>query len=278
MNVQDLVEAEQEAMTMVGHIVWSFEDTCATAMLNQFSQPVVQTKRAPRLNATNPQDDESDPRETDDTNELILKYYQQTMSQVTEFAQTILFSVLFYKWAESRNGTTSTSPSKWKETLPDILRQATRAKANRILYSLLRITRLRLDALDHVYDALHRAEQLTYEYIARKGDNVLSPYIGHTEQRAAFARLEDDAVNFVNRQILTQLKLHQEHANQELYNAMTDIINTSIENTEYCQRLHEWAQSSVAFSNVTTGAKRVDDSSETSATELAEDLSESNTF
>ena len=274
-GVQDLIAAEQDVMTMVGYIVWSFEDNCTSTIWDEFCQPLHKRKAA-LLNATNPH--ENDEEVCIDTNELLKRYYQKTVLQVAEFTETILYSTLFYKWAETQNGTASTAPSKWKESLPNDLRQATRSKANRILCSLTKITRLRLDALDHLYNALRRAEQLAYGYIQRKGDNILNPYISEEEQQATLDRLEEDAINYVNRQVLTQLKMHQQHANQELHNTMTDIINASLENADYCQRLHRWAERTVSLSNIAPrpisfcGEK----SSETSVTETVEDGSCSN--
>ena len=202
-NIQELIKAEEEVMTMVGHIVWSFEDTCSSSIFTEFYRPL-NHHRPGRADTTNPQlhDDESDEHCVEDANKILTRYYEQTMLKVSEFTQTILYSILFYKWAESRNdGTVSSPPTNWRDSLPNHLRRATQQKANRIISSLMGITRLRLEALGHVYDALHVAERLAIGYIQRRGDLVVDPSIGANERQATLNRLEDDAVNYVNRQI-----------------------------------------------------------------------------
>ena len=256
-QVQDLIEVEEDAMTMVGHLVWSIEDTCNDTIMVELVRPLDgdEVRQSATFSTrdhagdTNPQDNDKQMEpQSADINEILKTYYHQAKVQVTEFTETILYSILFYKWAEANDGNVPTSPTKWKQRLPDKLRRLTRAKASRIVASLFEITRLRLEAIDHIYLALRRAEQLTYEYIQRKGDRILHPDAGDERQRAELTRLENDALNYATRQMTTQLKLYQPAANDELYITVTDLINTSLENLDYCKRLHRWASDSVRFS------------------------------
>ena len=237
-----MLQKEEDTMTIVSHLVWSMEDTCHDTIEAEFSRPAnEQTNNV----ATTSAQVEDETIHSVDTIEVLENYFEQTTRRVAEFTETLLYSILFLKWAESNNGTTSTSPSKWKESLPDELRRATRAKANRMVNKFAGLTRIRLAAIDHVYFALQRAEQLTFQYIQRKGDRILDPSSGDDEQEVEMGRMETDAVNYVNRQMRTQLEMHQTRANEEMFEMLTDEIDESIENTEYCEWLHNWAEATV---------------------------------
>ena len=103
---------------------------------------------------------------------------------------------------------------------------------------------MKVKALHHMCAPLERAEQLSYQYMQRKGDRILI-MDGTRQQRAELERMESDAVNYVHRQIRTQVIMYQKQANKDLYDTMMDCIYESIENEKYYLSLQHWAESAV---------------------------------
>uniref|UniRef100_A0A7S3KXJ9 Uncharacterized protein n=1 Tax=Amphora coffeiformis TaxID=265554 RepID=A0A7S3KXJ9_9STRA len=250
-----LLKAEKEAMATAGHLVWSVQDICMEYIEGHFRPPPQDANGYRRIVADKDQS-------MHDTNELLKRYFEPSLRQLTEFTETILFSILFYKlWAATHDNSSSndgegsqtdfpmasssTHAMMKDRVMPEPLRRVTRAKAIRIVRSLGNLTRLKLEALHHMYTPLERAEQLTRQYVERKGDRVLILGRAPQQQRVELERMECHAVNYVRRQMFTQAMMYKNQANEEMCDTMADLFSESIGNESYYHRLQEWAESAV---------------------------------
>lgn len=231
-----LLETEQRAIMIVDEVTATAQVACDTgfrmALSFEANKPL------------NSSPEEENPHS--ELTDLLESYFQQACRDAAAHFRAMLYKVLYKNWKESLpQHVEPASLMDWVIDLPIEIRDATRAKVQRIMSSLVSIQRVHKDAHDQVHPTLQKFQALAHAYVERKADHVLEPYLDDAEKMNELKRMEDDARAYITRQLLTHLKADKEGANQRLYQAMADLFRDSIKLDGYAQSLQKWADATV---------------------------------
>lgn len=231
-----LLETEQRAIKAVDDVVSMAEqsfDTGFRMALCSECKPPHETERL----SENPLDELVDMLDT---------YFQKACREAAAHFRAMLYKILYQNWKKTLPD--SVEPQNlvdWVEDLPEAVREATRAKVRRIMASLVSIQKVHLYARQEVGPTLQKFRERAHELVERQADYILEPQTNDTEKMDGLERMEMDALAYIHRQLLTQLKADQKEANRRLYQAMTELFKESINLQGYAQSLQKWADNTL---------------------------------
>jgi hypothetical protein len=240
--LSQVIERQQETMEAVSQSLSIVRATCNAGLQEQLvkPQPSINNQESCSTPASTSTPGTSIPYGSDEftsasvteaeLNQLVHQYFADSCKLSVTFWETVLETVLAEKTEAATHEVTV-------ET-----HQATAHKAREIFAQLVSQDQLESLAYSAMENAIRKAEHLTETFMDRKRDAITEPSLNAKERSHQLNRLEADALQYLYRQLLSQLRQQKNAANFELRDALAAVFQESLEQPKFTKSVDQWAK------------------------------------
>jgi hypothetical protein len=218
-----VIERHQLTMEAVSHSLSIVRATCNAGLTEQLVKP--------RPSINNRSDEFTSASVTEaELNQLVHQYFADSCKLSVTFWETVLETVL----AEKREAATH---EVTVET-----HQATAHKAREIFALLVSQDQLESLAYSAMENAIRKAERIAEAFMDRKRDAIAEPSLNAHDRSQQLNRFEADVLQYLYRQLLSQLRQQKNAANVQLRDALAAVFQQSLEQRQFTKSLDQWAK------------------------------------
>ena len=244
-----LLETEQRAIKAVDNVIIKAEQAYDTGFRKVLGSECSNNKPSQETfaAATTTNNNNNEKSHLDDLTDLLEAYFETACHDAAAHFRAMLYKILYQNWKDSLpdGNQANSSLVDWVHDLPEAVCEATRAKVKRIMASLVSVQKLQLFARELVYPTLQKFQERAHKLVEQKVDTILEPDTAEADKNNGLERLENDALSFIQQQLLTQLLADQKQANSKLYEFTTDLFKETIQLDGYSQSLQKWADNAL---------------------------------